>query len=349
MGPLYTSLGIPKYNGFIAFGVPHQGAYAANTLVENPDLINAVLNAGCDKLGAGPSYEAAQNEGVLGKVGAAFMMAGGIVEQACDAGVNSGFDAIFSFAEQGLEDELTTSAASDIPPMATQHNAAFYAIEDGHDDGSLMPRFLGTFLEGSKPNDWPVYGADASDAVGIAEFAAAIDFYASKRYYWYHKDVPWYIWASSPAGAIALEVLYDLTGDAYDEGVDWLESADDIWQELIGAKDTKLVQVGCACTYYDYGNELDTQIFYGQSDCSELDEPDIICEDYYILEVEQKLSDGFILAESAMDAPGVNYPIQFMPGTNHMQMRNNGEMEKAVDKIFLQGLGREYFGTNERE
>jgi hypothetical protein len=38
-------------------GVPHQGAYAANTLVENPDLINAVLNAGCNKLGAGPSYE----------------------------------------------------------------------------------------------------------------------------------------------------------------------------------------------------------------------------------------------------------------------------------------------------
>lgn len=62
----------------------------------------------------------------------------------------------------------------------------------------------------------------------------------------------------------------------------------------------------------------------------------------------QKLSDGFILKESAMNAPGANYEPRFMPGSNHMQMKNDKQMEIAVDEIFVNGLGKNFFKTDPR-
>jgi hypothetical protein len=63
------------------------------------------------------------------------------------------------------------------------------------------------------------------------------------------------------------------------------------------------------------------------------------------------LSDGFILAESAMNGPGMNYQAQFMDGSNHMQMKNDSEMEEAVIKIFEESFGafdQGYFFTEFR-
>lgn len=51
-----------------------------------------------------------------------------------------------------------------------------------------------------------------------------------------------------------------------------------------------------------------------------------------------------------MNGPGMNYEAQFMDGSNHMQMKNDSEMEKAIDKIFIDGIeeGRNFFNTPER-
>lgn len=49
-----------------------------------------------------------------------------------------------------------------------------------------------------------------------------------------------------------------------------------------------------------------------------------------------------------MNAPGLTYDPEFMPGSNHMQMKNDKNMEVAVDKIFIHGLGQSYFQTDER-
>jgi len=38
-----------------------------------------------------------------------------------------------------------------------------------------------------------------------------------------------------------------------------------------------------------------------------------------------------------------------MQGSNHMQMKNDSNMEEAVNDIFIDGLGRPFFKTDERQ
>lgn len=40
-----------------------------------------------------------------------------------------------------------------------------------------------------------------------------------------------------------------------------------------------------------------------------------------------------------MNGPGMNYQAQFMDGSNHMQMKNDSEMEEAIKKTFEQSFG----------
>jgi len=54
-------------------------------------------------------------------------------------------------------------------------------------------------------------------------------------------------------------------------------------------------------------------------------------------------SDGIILAESAMNGPGANYPVQVMMGSNHFQMRNDSKTKFATEEIFERGIGSLYF------
>ena len=49
-----------------------------------------------------------------------------------------------------------------------------------------------------------------------------------------------------------------------------------------------------------------------------------------------------------MNGPGIHYLPEFMPGSNHMQMKNDDNMEIAIEKIFEKGLGRPYFITDKR-
>ncbi|HFD32363.1 MAG TPA: hypothetical protein ENJ28_06640 [Gammaproteobacteria bacterium] len=326
------STGTPLYNGLITFGTPHQGAFAANTLVDNPQALDNALTNACQKLGIGPFLEGINNSGALGSLAVMFGFGGGVLNTACDAGVALGFPAIRSFAEQGVEAELTTTAAASIPEMPTDHKAVFYGIEHGHDDGSLTPRFIGALT--NSPNSFPLYGADASDSLGLAAVASQLDFYVTRMNFWYAIHAllcggnSWLCWSSAESIA-----------DAYKEGVDWFPTLDPTWQELIGARQTKLTQVGCECAYYDYGNYVGSQIYYGEENCSELNEIDVVCGPYYELVSFQHPSDGFILAESAMNGPGVNYPIQKMDGSNHMQMKNDSKMKIAIKIIFEDSFG----------
>ena len=51
-----------------------------------------------------------------------------------------------------------------------------------------------------------------------------------------------------------------------------------------------------------------------------------------------------------MNAPGRNYKAQLMPGSNHMQMKNDSQMELEIIRIFQQGIdaGRGFFNTDDR-
>ena len=94
-----------------------------------------------------------------------------------------------------------------------------------------------------------------------------------------------------------------------------------------------------------------TSFYAYTEDCQDLTGGNwwIECQPEFKVTITEKESDGFILPESAINAPGLNYfPPNKMEHTNHFQMRNNKETRLAIKKIFEQGLGRDFFKTDKR-
>lgn len=342
LGDLENASGKPLYNGLITLGTPHQGAFAANTLVNNQALINSALTKACNALAAGPLDEAINNTGVVGSLGVMFGFTGGILTTACDAGVGIGFPLVDSFASTGVEEELTTDAAVNIPPMPTDNKAVFFGVEND-DNETLTPRFMGSLL--NAPGLSPLYGADELDAMGIAAVAGELDFYVERMNYW--QGVHDFICDGALFGLCWTSA--EIIAESYRDGVRWFPTLNPVWKELIGATQTELIAEGDCDCYFEgnYGNDyqLICSAPCDEMDCSNLCD---FIDGTFTLVVTEYASDGFILAESAMNGPGINYDVQFMDGSNHMQMKNDSQLELAVESIFEFGLGGEYFKTEPR-
>lgn len=257
-----------------------------------------------------------------------------ITEAACGYIANQGFDQIVKFATVGVEEELTTTAASSIPPMATANNAVFYGIEDD-DNETLAPRIIGSML--NNPNDQDLYGADNLDEEGIAYVSSQASFYLSKVNFYLNNSYSECLPIPTNCGEIAMGYL---------EGLAWLADLNSEWKWVIGAERADLIQIGCECTDI-YGQTA----VLGNTDCDDVytGYPFQTCSDLYTYQTNEYPSDAFILAESAMAAPGMNYDAQLMEGSNHLQMRNDSKMKEAIDKIFDLGIdGRGFFYTEKR-
>ncbi len=334
IGALENS-GVPLYNGLITFATPHQGAFATNTLVDNPEILNDYLSYTCEGLGKGPFEEGISNTGALGHLAVTFGFAGGIIEGACEAGVSAGFPLILNFASTGVEVELTTTHASTIPDMPTDNNLVFYGIEDDVDE-TLTARFMGSLL--NPPDAFDLYGADASDNLGILAVAEQLDFYVTKRNEWSNAGPTAWEWYNCSPCAYYQQLHANRVTAGYQEGVDWFPTLNPTWKTIIGARQSELVKVGCDCCQIDYYDECISSYYVpGDQPCE--DDPWYIeCQEVYEEVITEKDSDGFLLTESAMNGPSVNFPIQFMDGSGHMQMKNDSNMEEAVRKIFKDGI-----------
>lgn len=135
--------------------------------------------------------------------------------------------------------------------------------------------------------------------------------------------------------------------DAYQDGLDYLKLMDLHWQEITGSAKVHLVQDGCEYYREDWYDGQCTDFVEYDTNCNPSQYYD--CEFPRILKtVSRKPSDGFILAESAMNGPGATYGPQLMDGSNHIQMKNDSNMKDAIKAIFEDGLDRPYFQTNKR-
>jgi hypothetical protein len=350
LGEMKNESGIPLYGGVITFGTPHMGAMAANTLVEHPEKIQNFITEACQSLSKGPATEQINNTGILGKMAVTFGFAGAVIDESCEAATGIGFPVITGFMQTGIEEELTTQGVINLPPLPTENKAAFVGIEED-DNESLTPRFMGALLYSA--NDFPLYTADEADGLGMALVDKELLFYNSKYEFWRKKKAPWWLWGPCPACALAEEIRYNTLAKAYKQGKDWFKILNPSWKNLIGALDVTLDQTGCQCDTYVQGELTDSQIYFGETDCdsfnSDFGTVQIQCQPHYELLNIHKPSDGFILCESAAQGPGINYEPVYMNGSNHMQMRNDSEMQKALLKIFDDGIdNRRFFQTDRR-
>jgi len=138
---------------------------------------------------------------------------------------------------------------------------------------------------------------------------------------------------------------------AWKKGVDWFPTLDPTWQDVIGAGEVRLEMQGCECIEEDQYGQITYFTTNDGTPCEDIEMnnfPYIQCSPRFIVTSTYQPNDGFILAESAANGPGNTYPVQFMDGSGHMQMKNDSNTADAMNKIFIQGLGSEYFKTNKR-
>ncbi len=332
---LRPNTNIPLYNGLITFGTPHQGVYSADLLVNDHNVLRSIALDACESLTAGPIIDEVEGHGVLGRTLITFGFVEDGLEFGCDVGSEYGLPALLNYFSTGIEPELTTANAVNIPDMPTDHKAVFYGTEVGDEQETLAAKFSGALK--FSPNDFDAYCADETDDLGIAYIGSKIDHYTAM----------WQYWGSQSENGGFFDPFYrsDDKRDAWGIGMDWFTRFDPAWQRMIGASEVNLNLLGCNCTEEEY------DVFYPGSDLNCSQEGD--CYSVYEFSNLYFETDGFIQAESAMNGPGMNYDAIEMKGSNHLQMKNDSNMREAINSIFEIGLDSNnpapYFQTAKRQ
>jgi hypothetical protein len=122
------------------------------------------------------------------------------------------------------------------------------------------------------------------------------------------------------------------------EGLGWFSTMDASYRDFIGAIEVNVMPTGdCDCFSSSYPFE-ESNIETGP--CVEiLNNCGYDLSTNYEIIINEKPDDGFILAESAMNAPGATYQPTFMPSSNHFQMKNDSNTELAMETIFEDSFG----------
>lgn len=135
---------------------------------------------------------------------------------------------------------------------------------------------------------------------------------------------------------------------AYKKGVDWFPTLNDSYKSLIGATEIQVINgYNCKLEYSgSSGSYFTTFPVNDPSQCSCGGVPNCIATVNLInsqIIQHDKPSDGFILVESAEAVPN-NIHVSDMPGSNHLQMRNDVNTEIKLTKLFKGDFGV-YFET----
>lgn len=174
----------------------------------------------------------------------------------------------------------------------------------------------------------------------------------------------------TPASAIA-QILYhssqrekyESVGYRYRDGYYFLRDANEYWEVIIGAFDTKVEMNGYVCECEEIGVP-GSQISYLAASIDECPSGVThlpggikrICSRYNNVKVihMHKANDGIVLAESAKNLPGAIVNPQLdnldyaLEGTNHQQLRNSSETASKLIDLFETNKYGTFFITPRR-
>lgn len=368
MGVPQTSGDQSSLGGMITVATPHQGAGPANILINRPEIFEYEVNQACTRLTTPLLSESLLQNPYSGGSNAPFtglgfitntLVAFGLVDNAvgslCQEASTTVLNGVIDFAATGIEPELTTAAVASLPPLVAQHNAAAYGIED---QVGIAGRMLGATKDGpASDGSWPLFTQGDSDALGIADLSMIIaEYQAGFDMY----DANATCICFPPCGCLSyLSARRKVAGDFLD-ALSWFRNIDNSYTRIIGAGGPSGgTPIGCDCIEYEYGN-ITGEYFVGlpsSGDCRDIEDDfydnagpadGISCSARYDVQFRSKPSDGFITSESASNAPGINYPIFLMPGSNHLQMKNDQNADQLLKLIFDSGWNRDFFQTDQR-
>jgi hypothetical protein len=143
--------------------------------------------------------------------------------------------------------------------------------------------------------------------------------------------------------------------DAYKKGWDWWLEANGNYKALIGCFETQIIVQPnyflCSCEYQEAGETIMVETYLSTgTPCEVANFPNALCDSWPIFETTylEKPSDGVVLVESAgVLSTNNNYQAYHLPGSNHFQLRNDGNTKSSL-KALLNGTYGQYFKTNLR-
>ena len=381
-----------KFGGLVTFGSPHLGAKILNNV--DPDDGNMLVPwavEGCEDLLAGPILELekdiiqAINEAIpwyikffTGGLGNETLNLEGIPEIICDGGgytLPTILPIVFMDYHSPITDFYKVGAnCGDCIDQINQfhesnttlNRVAFYGIEEE----PVLWRTVSSFTK-DNPNQFPTFEADKDNTVvdaikslelgyisHVEEYNSAIEHLEDilSHFSWWNPPPPPLVWAIQDAIQ-----EHQSMRDAWQEGLDWLQQANDNYKAIIGAEEVNFIGgYVCTCELYFGSNTEPTtsSTFTGlsQAECyaqeTNFGTGYLDCE-YELsgyLQVIDEDSDGVVIESSAKTIPhptSNNEGLLKMPGSNHIQMRNDSNTGNAMEYIF-DGLVGLFFKTDLR-
>ncbi len=346
------------YGGLVTFGSPHQGARILN----NKYMFSYMAADLCSSLTAGPALELQDKtiKKILGfeiKLGSVIPVAT-IVDSVCNTFLTNVVDLIIAAQtpnitkgyEAGATD-ITNINNCDQINLINMPKVAFFGEEP---DTALFFRTAAYFLK--SPNEYDYFKAnddfflkDAFDQNKLKYDAAVAKFQAAYEHYKLLATLSCFPFPDPDFCPLFLSLASKSLKllNAYKNGQDWFGRVDDQYKTIIGAVQyNKSSQWYCECENVKTGQTSSTPIS-GPEDCpAKKINNYTVCSPIEIITFTQvkKISDGVVLAESAMNLPYATYPPQKLDNSSHMQMRNNEALRLGLIKLYDGGADK-FFKT----
>lgn len=347
------------FGAILTFGTPHLGAKAAENLVEG-HMDDFIVNA-CNSLTDGPIVQFEETStffNIIGDIGLLTLQE--LKDTICNKVGDLAFEQIKQRYTAPVVDDLVPGSVNletlnSFTPDNSIRRGAFYGTED--DDGTMAWRFFYSALAGV---NFPGLGVGQAgfnnDAPAREQMEKVQTKYISQAEHWQEVYENWGLFSNWPCfNPFKKRVDFDTNGDgtfettlckskeevkalsnAWAKGEDWTLNFNEIWKNAIGMTGT---QYSCQCTYFDLegenegesGTTYQTWVLEEGEICSD---PDANYCSTFVSGTINKPSDAVVLQESATSFKGLNLPLYHMPGSNHLQMRNDGNTLNAMHHIF---------------
>jgi len=350
------------FGGIVTFGTPHGGAYILNS--RNAGRIEELAADGCKALGAvelllalgqnvSPFFFNITSGGVLSTLNGACDIASAILPNALFAELNTPISDDYLVGASELGD-LNTHGNPEV------YKVAMHGVEYADGEDPVFPKqLMWRTFSSREASSAPVFGADDDDE--MVNFANQ----QTARYLQeFHHNLKLAIYHSFKGGFLGFNPKvnkYIKLANAFKGAYDFMQTADDKWKIIIGAKGIQWVNSPtdpCQCIRItpetDYAQELvGISALDNEMDCISYYYYDPITGEVIgncawqplVWESFVKPSDGVVVQESQMAFPGA-LP-RYMDMTNHFQMRNSSKTKEALLDLYKGDL-LQFFETKVR-
>lgn len=353
-------VGDRRFYGLATFGTPHGGAEIINA--RDDGRLTSFTQDACETV-----FRIEIKELIYSKPLISFFVSGGTIDntvsQICAVGT-SVLPVVMSdlYAGSTLDFQLGAPVLGELNGFVNNglHKAVFTGIEYAAGDvNTANPRQLFWRTMGSFNNTeaLPTFTANADGS--LVTWAATLRAeYVAKQQQAMLEAIN--ISLFSPAPCTALDwALHPIQcalnngaywdqihlSEAFQAGVEWLDDVDDQWKIIIGALDYEPSSVGTCICVQQSPNESPMVVYDANTSSSCTQYPNIHNEYIYCDWFEDsgawvyKESDGIVPSESQEAFPGaVINDMRRMENTNHFQMRNSSETQKALTRLY-NGIG----------